>query len=303
MSRYRDVVAFVVLALAWGLTFPAVELGLSTFPPLFFMALRHDIAGLLLLGYIVASTDDWRPRTRTDAVAIVGGGVCWIAIGNGVWFVGQQLTSSALSGLMTSLIPLATAAFSWAVLPEERLGLVSVAGLLVGLCGALVIVLPSGPVAVGSDVLGKALLLVGVAGIALGSVLIRWAGSAMSSIAQTAWSALCGAILLHALSFLAGEPWATSVTWTGALSLAYVTVVSTVLAYGLYISLLARHPAIELNLVMYLLPVIAASAGWLLFGERITTSMVGGFLVIVLGFVLMKRRPLRAELAHLTAMR
>lgn len=303
MSRYRDVVAFVVLALAWGLTFPAVELGLSTFAPLFFMAVRHDLAGLILLGYIAVSADTWRPRTRNDVVAIVGGGVFWIAIGNGVWFVGQQLTSSALSGLMTGLIPLTTVAFSWVLLPEERLDLVSVVGLLVGLCGALIIVWPSGPIAISADVIGKAILFVGVIGIALGSVLIRWARSSLSSTVQTAWSALFGAFLLHVLSYLAGEPWTTTITWTGALSLAYVTVVSTILAYGLYISLLARHPAIELNLVMYLLPVIAASAGWLLFGEQVTSSMVGGFLVILLGFVLLKRQPLRNELTQCTAER
>lgn len=299
MSRYRDVLSFVVLALAWGLTFSAVELGLSTFAPLFFMAVRHDIAGLLLLGYTVVAVENWRPSTRSDVVAIIGGSVCWIAIGNGIWFVGQELTSSALSGLMTSLIPLTTAAFSWVLLPEERLDAVSIGGLLIGLGGALIIVWPRGPITLSADVIGKTMLLVGVVGVALGSVLVRWAQSPLSTTAQTTWSVLLGGILLHVLSSLAGEPWTTTLSSTSVFALAYVTLVSTILAYGLYFSLLARHSAIELNLVMYLLPVVAASAGWLLFGEEITASMGGGFLVILLGFVVMKRHPIRDELAHL----
>lgn len=130
MSRVRDIAAFVVVAWAWGLTFAAVEVGLESFPPLLLMALRYDVAGVVLLGYVVARTGMWRPSTRADVFAIVGGGVFWIAVGNGIWFAGQQLTSSVMSGVMPSLIPIATTVFSWVLLPEDRLSPTALLGVV-----------------------------------------------------------------------------------------------------------------------------------------------------------------------------
>jgi drug/metabolite transporter (DMT)-like permease len=50
--------------------------------------------------------------------------------------------------------------------------------------------------------------------------------------------------------------------------------------------------------MMYIAPVVAATAGWLLFGEPVTVPMVGGFLVVMAGFALMKRQEIRAELTR-----
>jgi len=122
--------------------------------------------------------------------------------------------------------------------------------------------------------------------------------ASLSTTAQTAWSALVRASVIHGLSFLAGEQWSGDLTVEGIGVLVYLGVPGTVVAYVLSFSLLERHSAIEVTLVTYLVPVVAASAGWALFGERLTWRMIGGFLVVVLGFALMKRRELRVELVR-----
>jgi drug/metabolite transporter (DMT)-like permease len=61
---------------------------------------------------------------------------------------------------------------------------------------------------------------------------------------------------------------------------------------------LTRRSAVELNLVTYLVPVVAAAAGWYLFGERLSPSMVGGFGLVVVGFALLKRRAIRDVLSR-----
>lgn len=296
MAAVRDLAAFCALAWFWGTTFAAVEYGLVSFPPLLLMALRYYLAGALLLGYVVWRSHDWLPMTTADVLAIVGGGLCWIAIGNGVWFVGQDLTTSVLSGLMTSLIPIATAAFSWLLLPEDRLTPLSVIGLTVSFGGAVLIVRPPGSTVATAEVVGTGLLVAGVLGSALGSVLIRRAGAPISSAAQTAWAVLLGAAVIHGLHIAAGEPSVTTVSLASIAGLLYLSVPATVVAYTLFFSLLERHSAIEITLVTYLVPVVAAATGWLLFAEPVTQSMVAGFLVVLVGFGLLKRRELRAEL-------
>ncbi|NUB90619.1 DMT family transporter [Haloterrigena sp. SYSU A558-1] len=298
MSTVRDVRDLGLLALLWGTIFPAAEIGLSTFPPLLLMALRFDVASLLMIGYVVLRSEDWRPRSRGDVLAIVAGGVLWTVIGNGVWYIGQALTTSVFSGIMTSLVPVLTAGFSWVLLPKERLRPLSIAGLGIGFVGVLVMLVPSGTIAFTEGLLGKAILFGGAGGVALASVLIRYADMSLSSSVQTAWSAALGAVLLHVLSPLFGETWSGEVPLIAGVAVAYLGVISTVVAYLLYFSLLQRRPSFEVTLVMYVSPVVAAITGWLLFGEPITFPMVGGFLLVVAGFSLMKREEIRTELTR-----
>lgn len=298
-SGLRDVAAFCALAWLWGSTFAAVEVGLVSFPPLLLLALRYYLAGVLLLGYVAWTADDWRPTTGADYLAVTGGGLCWIAVGNGVWFVGQGLTTSVLSGLMTSLIPIATAVFSWVLLPEDRLTPLSLVGLCISFIGAVLIVQPTGEAIGTAELFGKGLLFAGVLGSGLGSVLIRRASARLSSTAQTAWAVLLGAGVIHGLHLATGNASVTTVTWRSIAALLYLSVPATVVAYGLFFSLLERHSAIETTLVTYLVPVVATGVGWVLFAEPLTTNMLAGFLVVLAGFALLKRREIGAELDRL----
>ncbi|MFB6183359.1 MAG: DMT family transporter [Haloarculaceae archaeon] len=301
MSRYRDVVGFGILVCVWGFGFAAAEIGFSTFPPLLLMAFRYDIGAVLLFGYVVVAVDDWWPSTRGDYLAVLSGGVLMMVVGNGVWFVGQRLTTSVFSGMMASLIPVTTAAFSWVVLPDDRLTPLSLIGLGVSFVGASIITLSGNGLTFGASLLGKGLLFASVCGMALASVFIRRADASIPSTAQTAWSVLLGAVLLHLLSPLVGETWGGTVTVASGLALAFLGVFSTVVVWLLYFGLLERYSAIELSMATYLVPLVAAAVGWALFGEPVTRAMVVGFPVVVSGFVLMKRRTLRTELRRLLA--
>lgn len=303
VSRLRDAAMYCVLALAWGTTFAAVEVGLASFPPLVLMATRYYLAGALLLGYVVTTGHDWWPTTTSDLVGIAGGGVFWIALGNGVWFVGQALTTSVVSGLLASLIPIATVAFSWQLLPDERLTPVSLIGLLVSFAGAVLIVRPPGGFVVDSGFVGKAILLVGVAGSGLGSVLIRRASGSITNVARTGWAVLLGAVIVHGLALLVGQGWPDVVTSVSSAAVLYLSLPATVVAYTFFFDLLSRYPAIDITLVTYLVPVIAAVTGRTLFGEPVTGSMVAGFAVVLVGFTLLKRRELRAELVRVASER
>lgn len=90
--------------------------------------------------------------------------------------------------------------------------------------------------------------------------------------------------------------------WRGPLiagvAVAYLGILSTFIAYLLYFSLLQRRPSFEVMLMMYLAPVVAAIFGWLLFSDPVTSSMIGGFLLVVGGFALMKRQEIRTELTR-----
>jgi drug/metabolite transporter (DMT)-like permease len=117
-----------------------------------------------------------------------------------------------------------------------------------------------------------------------------------------AWMMLVGVPVLHAAAVvLPGEELA-AVTWSGTAlaGLGYLAVVAAAAGYFLYFELLDRVGAIEINLVAYATPISAAVGGWFVLGERIQPHTVVGFVVILVGFTLVKRHALKAEIVHLT---
>lgn len=293
MSRYRYLGQFVGLAVLWGGSFPAVEVGLESIPPVLFAAIRFDVAGALLVAYAVASTGDWRPGTAGDLLAIFAGGAFFVALGNGLGFVGQQYTTGGVASIVFSLIPLLTIAFSWGLLPDERPSPLGAVGVLLGLLGVAILTGPDLGRAIDPTAVGKGIMFVGAVTTALGSVLIRRWSTTLSSTALTAWSMVLGALLLHGGSLAVGEALpGTDLPLRVLVAMAYLGVASSALAYAMYFSMLRRFTALEMNLVTYLTPVVATVTGWALLDEPITAPMVLGFAVIATGFAVLKRRAL-----------
>ncbi|MES3161067.1 MAG: EamA family transporter [Halorubrum sp.] len=299
MSRYRTVVAFLVLAAIWGSAFMAINAGLAYFPPVLFAALRFDIAGVVMLAYALYAADDPIPRGRGQWTVVVVSAVLIIGAYHALLFVGESdpAVTSAIAAVIVSLSPVLTAVFARAFLPSERLTVVGVVGLLVGLCGAIVLAAPDPSNLTGGGADAKFLVFLAAAAFALGSVLTRALESDLEIETMEAWAMLVGAALIHLLSAGLGES-PGDIVWTteAALALGYLAVVASGVGFLIYFELLDRLGPVEINLVSYVAPVFAALSGWLVLNEGLTAPTVVGFLLICVGFALVKRSALREEL-------
>ena len=108
---------------------------------------------------------------------------------------------------------------------------------------------------------------------------------------------LLGAGLTHLLAVALGESVA-DIAWTteAVLSLAYLSIAASGVGFLIYFHLLDELGPIEINLVSYVAPVFAALSGGVFLNEGITLNTVAGFLIICVGFALVKRSALRAAL-------
>jgi len=300
--RYRNLALFLTLAAVWGSAFMAIKAGLAFFPPVLFAAIRYDVAGVIMLGYAAWATDQWRPRTRGEwALALVGGALM-IAGYHAFLFVGEQGTTSAAAAVIVSLSPVLTTGFARALLPSERLTVLGVVGLLLGLLGVGVLARPDPSNLLAESVLAKGLVFCAALSFALGSVLTRRIDARLSIETMEAWSMLLGAALMHAVSAGLGESFA-DIAWTpGAFwALGYLSLAASAVGFLIYFDLLDRLGPVEINLVSYVAPVFAALSGFVFLGELIDAYTVAGFLIIVVGFVLVKRDAIRQELPYLRA--
>lgn len=296
MIRHSVSIAFGVFILLKGLAFPIFEFAIAAFPVLFLSAVRFYIASVILIGYIIWTDTAWKPQTSGDYIAIIGGGVIAFAFSTAFWSIGQMMTSSALSGLMASLVPILTAGFSWILIPKDRLTQRGIGGLAIAFIGAIVIMLPGMGLEINPKIIGKILLFLGVAGSAFGSVVIRWAQPSLPASSQTAWALVLSAIVLHLSSIGVGEQVNNSTqTIIGIFALLFLGLMVDALGKVILFWLLDRRSAIEINLTAYVTPVIAGLAGWVLFGDEISASMIGGFIIVLVGFGLMKSKALQTE--------
>ena len=291
MSRLFATVLFVTLATMWGLSFPAISVGLKHLPPLLFAAFRYDTAAVLLLGYAVVTTDSWRPVGRNNLEAVLWGGLFLVA-GNGLLFIGQQTVPSGVAAIQQALVPIVTALWALLLL-GERISPVGAVGIGVGFLGVGLIVQPDPNNLLAGDTAGRLIILGQVVSVSLGGVLVDRAAPSMERVAMTGWAMFLGGIVLHLLSLGAGETAPATIPTPVALgAVVYLGVFSTALAFVIYFTILEKRGAFETSLVAYLVPVVATIAGAVLLGESVGLLTLTGFLVVFVGFALLKRHAL-----------
>ncbi|MFC6964548.1 DMT family transporter [Halocatena marina] len=301
MSTYRNGGLFLLLSVLWGIAFMAIKAGLEFMPPVLFAAIRYDIAGIIMLGYAVAATEYWRPRTRTDWITVLVGATLVIAFYNAFLFIGEQGMTSGVAAIFVAMNPILATGFSWVFLPNERLTPVAAIGLGLGFVGVGFVASPNLSNLLGTDLIAPGFVLLAAVCVALGSVQVLRFESGISTEGMVAWSNALGAIILHIVSFgLPTESLAQAEFTTGALlAVVYLAIFASAIGYFIYFDLLDRLGAIEINLVSYAAPVFAATSGWVVLGETLSFLTIVGFIVIFAGFVLLKRDRFRNELPSL----
>lgn len=293
-NRLRNISFFALLALVWGTSYPAIEIGLQSLPPILFAALRYDLASVALFGYVLATgATRWRPATRAEWQLVAIGGTLLIGVHYALLFVGQSYVPSAIGAVMMSFVPVLTPALAVPLL-KKRLSPPEVGGLAIGLIGVVIVANPGE--GFGGRLLGVGLLFVSAVSFAFGSVLTARFDVSLPLPAMQAWMTLIGAGVLH-LSSAAYERSAFSVLAARPglevlIALSYLALFASAGGFLLYFDLLSELGPSEVSLVSYLVPVVAAASGWLAFGETISSASTIGFCVIFVGFALLELRPL-----------
>jgi len=189
-----------------------------------------------------------------------------------------QHAGAGFFSLASALVPLVTVVVAHFVLASERLRLVTVGGLVLGLAGVVVLVL-SGDSGIGDD--GNPM----VAGLfALGAVL----SVSLSSVFAKRFSGQYSVMGVSGVQFVVGSVVVASIAlgWEGVPanpsllawgSLIYLGLVSTFMPVVLYYWLLQHVTVTYSTIIGYIIPLIGVTLGWLLLDEKIGWGIaVGG---------------------------
>nr|WP_303647857.1 EamA family transporter [Haloarchaeobius sp. HME9146] len=288
---------FAILGLLWGSSFVAIEVGLPYFPALHFAGLRYAVAGLIVLGYAVWTTDHWFPRSRDDLGVVLTAGALMIGGHHAFLYLGQEYVPGAVAAVVISLGPVLTALFATLLL-GDRLTALSALGFAFGLAGVALVAQPNPDQLLSANVVGVGIVFVASACFALGAVLTRPFDAQLPPRSLQAWAMLFGSGLLLLAGSLTGESLA-AIEWTptAVWSLVYLSVVTGAVAFLIYFELLDRLGPTQINLIGYVEPVSATTISWVFLGQLIDGVTAVGFLAIFGGFALIKRHALARMLA------
>ena len=284
MLTRRQALIPPLLALCWGLNWPAVKIMLTVIPPFLMRGIGLGAGALLLLGAaVLTGRGALPPRVAWPGVAL--GGVLNVAVFNVCTAIAQLNTSTSRAAVLTFTMPMISALLAWALL-GERLERRSVVALLLGSAGIALLAWPAltaarhGP---GKAWLGLAMPLTAALAWALGSIAIKRRPLAGDPMVTTAWQLLLGGACGLALSALAGEPWPAALPLRVELALVFHIAIATAVAYVLWFVLLARVSVTVSALTTLMVPVVGVLGAMALVGDRPGLADWLGFALVLGG--------------------
>src|SRR3954453_18344810 len=269
----------LVVAVCWAVNFVVIEIGLESFPPLLFAALRFGLVALPAVFFVP------RPDVRWTVVGAVG---LFICVGQfGLLFVAMNIGLPAgLASVIAPLQPVFTIPLAVVAL-GERPSLRQVVGVSLAIAGL-------GAIAVGRahgvPLLAVALGVASAASWGCGNVVTRAAGT-KRPFSLLVWSSVVAPVPLLGLSLIfegsaRRQSAASSIDASGIAALGYVVIVSTFFGYGVWYRLMSRHPASTVAPFTLLVPVVGIFTAWLVGGEYPTWGEVLGSLIVLVGLAL-----------------
>jgi drug/metabolite transporter (DMT)-like permease len=283
--RGKALLAYLVVCVLWGSTYLAIRVGVGVLPPLLFAGTRFLVAGLLLLGGVVA-LGARVPRRAGDWGILAVVGLFLLAGGNSSLVWAEQFTPSGIASIFVATIALWMAFFD-SVVPggPGRLSLRVIAGLLLGLVGTMLLVGASPRDFLRADLRGPIALTLASASWAFGSVYYKRRHPDVSPYVGAAIQMIAGGAAVTLLGLLAGEARGVHLTAKGLEALGYLVVFGSILGYTAYTYALRHASATAVGTYAYVNPPIAVILGRIFLGEPIGARTVVAMLLI-LGAVL-----------------
>ena len=290
MSK-RGWILFIALGIIWGTPYLFIRIAVVDLSPAVVVFGRVMIAAAILLP--IAIHQGHARSLRTHWKGILTFALIEMCIPFGALGVAEKEISSSLTGLLIATVPLINAVVS------RQLGLDSVwdarrvIGLFVGFFGVGMLV---GFDISASNYWAIILCLVAAAGYALGPIIITKMLSDVASIGVIAWSLLvAGLIYLPVVAYeVVNDSWRApgviEVSQNAILSVVALGVLCSAIAFVALFALIKEVGPTRTTVITYINPAVAIILGVIVLSESITTGILIGFPLVLIGSVMATRR-------------
>jgi drug/metabolite transporter (DMT)-like permease len=286
----KKVLAFAAIYLIWGSTYLAIRIGIETMPPFLMAGVRFFLAGLPL--YLVLRARGLpRPRLAHWGSALLLGGLM-LAGGNGLVTWAEQFVPSGIAAVMIATVPLWMAGLEVWPFRGAALSARALVGLVVGLAGVAILVVPGTGGLGAIDLVGGLALLVAAFSWSLGSLVARRLPVPRESTMTVAIQMIAGGLVLLVWGLLAGEGPTVRIEEISARSLwalAYLVTFGSIVGLGCYVWLMRVCSAAAVSTYAFVNPLVAVLLGWLIGGETLGPRALLATALIVCAVIFLQR--------------
>jgi len=293
--RVLPYLALAALALIWGVSFLFIKVAVHDMSPAALVLIR-SATGVAALALIVRAMgrplfgEGWRRRLIPFALlGITGGLLPWAAI---AW--GEERISSGLASILNSTTPLWTAVLVYWVIPSDRPSPLNYVGVLIGLAGVVILVVPDlAAKGVGGNVVGAVAVVLASLSYAVNALYQRRKMRGFS-VYEVALGQLAATAVL-AIPFAAPVLPSVHVALASLAAVIALGVGGSGIGLLLYFYIMNTLGPVRATGVTLLVPVTAVIWGVILLHEVVTPPIIIGMVVILTGIVLTNIRAAKPD--------
>jgi drug/metabolite transporter (DMT)-like permease len=286
--RLKVVIAFGLVYVFWGSTYLGIGIVVQYMSALVMGAVRFSIAGAALLLWCALRGRRVRLRMH-EFLRLTFLGVVLLSIGNVLLGSAETYIPTGLASLMIAITPL------WFLLLErlssrgERIGRRGLAGILLGICGMVVLMWPAlraGLHLGRREFIGAGLVLLSSISWACGSIVSKRWHLQVDAYSASGWQMMMAGLVNCFVGLLLGSFKAASWTRPGLLAIGYLIIAGSWVGFTAYVWLLHHVSTTKLATYAYVNPIVAVFLGWLVLHERITPYIVAGSVIVMVSVIL-----------------
>lgn len=287
------ILAYFLIYVVWGSTYFFIGIALDGFPPFLLGSIRFSVAGLLLLAFSCIRGEKAFRINLIRRSALTG--IVLLFVDMAVVMLAQQYLSSSLVAIIASSTAIWILVLDIPMWKVNFRSIPVIGGVAAGFAGvALLFIEQLNPASPGQHgEYGIALLMAGCISWSLGTLYAKYHSSPeekVNEFAGSAWQMLFASVLFWICSGSdAGSTSFLEIPAKSWLSLIYLIVFGSILAYSSYIWLLKVRPAAEVATHAYVNPLVAVLLGSVFGGEQITWIQISGLVIILTSIALIRR--------------
>ena len=296
-SAMSVVIAYFLIYVVWGSTYFFIGLCLRDMPPFALGAVRFIVAGSLLLAVCRLRGERlFKPGLVLKSAV---SGIVLLFIDQAVIMFAQRFVSSSLVAIIASSTAVWIMLLDVPMWRRNFKSLSTVIGVVFGVVGVGLLYverLLDDTLTGDNSEYGVLLLIGGCISWACGTLFSKYCCSVeedSGGLAGAAWQMAAAGIVFAVCACMTGsfaEVDVASVSTATWLSLSYLIIFGSLMAYTAYVWLLKVRPATEVATHAYVNPVVAVALGAGIGGEHVTAVQLAGLAVILLSVMSVNRK-------------
>jgi drug/metabolite transporter (DMT)-like permease len=282
---------YLTSVLIWGSTWLAITFQFGPVPPTVSVFYRFILAALILLVWCLLKRLPLR-FTRREHLWMLLQGVLLFGINYVCVYLAELEVTSALVAVVFSILVflniIGTRIFFGT--PVKRATLL---GAILGVSGIVLVYLPefSHPQPKGNTTLGLTLALVGAFTASLGNIVAsRNHRQGLPVVQMNTFGMIYGAVIVAGYAVATGQPFVFDWSARYLLSLSYLALFGSVIAFGAFLTLIGRIGADRAGYTTVAIPLVALLFSALFEGLRWTPWLVAGMALCLIGNIAVLRR-------------